>query len=50
MGFNGLIVTDATTMGGFTEIVPRSKAVPMSIANGADIFLFSRDIEETLTT
>ena len=46
MGFNGLIVTDATTMGGFTEIVPRSKAVPMSIANGADIFLFSRDIEE----
>ena len=46
MGFNGLIVTVATTMGGFTEIVPRSKAVPMSIANGADIFLFSRDIEE----
>ena len=46
MGFNGLIVTDATTMGGFTEIVSRSKAVPMSIANGADIFLFSRDIEE----
>ena len=46
MGFNGLIVTDATTMGGFTEIVPRSKAVPMSIANGADIFLFSRDIED----
>ena len=46
MGFNGLIVTDATTMGGFTEIIPRSKAVPLSIANGADIFLFSRDIEE----
>ena len=46
MGFNGLIITDATTMGGFIEIVPRSKAVPLSIANGADIFLFSRDMEE----
>lgn len=46
MGFNGLIITDATSMGGFIEVVPRSKAVPMSIANGADIFLFSRDMEE----
>ncbi|MCI6023224.1 MAG: glycoside hydrolase family 3 N-terminal domain-containing protein [Candidatus Faecivivens sp.] len=46
MGFNGLIVTDATTMGGFTEVIPRSKAVPLSIANGADIFLFSRDMAE----
>lgn len=46
LGFNGLIITDATSMGGFTEVVPRSKAVPMSIANGADIFLFSRDVEE----
>jgi len=46
MGFNGLIITDATSMGGFTEVVPRSKAVPLSIANGADIFLFSRDMEE----
>jgi beta-N-acetylhexosaminidase len=46
LGFNGLIITDATSMGGFTEVVPRSKAVPLSIANGADIFLFSRDIEE----
>lgn len=46
MGFNGLIITDATSMGGFTEIIPRSKAVPLSIANGADIFLFSRNVEE----
>lgn len=46
MGFNGLIITDATSMGGFTEVIPRSKAVPLSIANGADIFLFSRDMEE----
>ena len=46
LGFNGLIITDATSMGGFTECMPRSKAVPLSIANGADIFLFTRDVEE----
>ena len=46
LGFNGLIITDATSMGGFMEVVPRSVAVPLSIANGADIFLFSRDMEE----
>jgi beta-N-acetylhexosaminidase len=46
MGFNGLIITDATGMGGFTEVIPRHQAVPLSIANGADIFLFSRDMEE----
>lgn len=46
LGFNGLIITDATAMGGFTECMPRSKAVPLSIANGADIFLFARDMEE----
>lgn len=46
LGFNGLIITDATGMGGFTECMPRSLAVPTSIANGADIFLFSRDMEE----
>ena len=46
MGFNGLIITDATSMGGFNEVLPRRIAVPLSIANGADIFLFSRDMEE----
>lgn len=46
MGFNGLIITDATSMVGFTEVLPRRLAVPMSIANGADIFLFTRDMEE----
>ena len=46
MGFNGLIITDASSMGGFTEVLPRAKAVPLSIANGADIFLFSRNLEE----
>lgn len=46
LGFNGLIVTDASSMVGFTERVPREKAVPLSIANGADMFLFNRDMEE----
>ena len=46
LGFNGLLITDATTMGGFTEVLPREKAVPLCIANGADIFLFCRDMAE----
>lgn len=49
MGFNGLIITDATSMVGFTEVLSRRLAVPMSIANGADIFLFTRDMEEDFT-
>ena len=46
LGFNGLVVTDATTMAGFTIPLPRSKAVPTSIAAGADVFLFTRNLEE----
>lgn len=46
LGFNGLIVTDATTMAGFTIPMARSKAVPASIAAGADVFLFTRNLEE----
>lgn len=46
LGFNGLIVTDATTMAGFTIPMPRSEAVPASIANGADMFLFARNLPE----
>lgn len=46
LGFNGLIVTDATTMAGYTTAMSRSKAVPASIANGADMFLFARNLRE----
>jgi len=46
LGFNGLIVTDATTMAGMTIPMPRSKAVPYSIAVGCDMFLFARNLEE----
>lgn len=48
LGFNGLIATDATTMAGFTIPMPRRNAVPCAIASGADIFLFSRNMEEDL--
>jgi beta-N-acetylhexosaminidase len=46
LGFNGMIVTDATTMAGFTIPMPREKAVPYSIASGADMFLFTKNLEE----
>ncbi len=46
LGFNGLIVTDATTMAGFTIPMSRSKAVPYTIACGCDMFLFTKNLEE----
>ena len=46
LGFNGLIVTDATTMAGFTTTMPRRSAVPSAIAAGCDMFLFTRNLEE----
>jgi beta-N-acetylhexosaminidase len=46
LGFNGVITTDASTMVGFTIPMPRPRAVPYSIAAGADIFLFARNLEE----
>ena len=46
LGFNGLICTDATTMAGYTLAMSRRDAVPESIARGADMFLFARNLEE----
>ena len=48
LGFNGLIATDATTMAGYMIPMERRLAVPTSIAAGADIFLFNRNIAEDL--
>ena len=48
LGFNGLIVTDATTMAGMTLPMHRRKAVPLAIAAGCDMFLFSRSLEEDM--
>ena len=43
LGFTGLIVSDATGMGGLTSWMAREEAVPAVIASGCDMFLFSRD-------
>ena len=41
LGFNGLIISDATPMGGLTSFSAREQQVPEVIENGCDIFLFS---------
>ena len=46
LGFNGLIITDATTMAGFDVAMPRERAVPYAIAAGCDMFLFSKNLDE----
>lgn len=46
LGFNGLILTDASHMAGMTCAMPRSRQVPQAIAAGCDMFLFFNDIEE----
>ena len=48
LGFNGVICTDATTRAGFTIPMDRRKSVPYSIACGADIFLFNKNMKEDL--
>ncbi len=46
LGFNGLVVSDATTMNGFMQAMERKKAVPTCIANGVDMFLFALHMDE----
>lgn len=46
LGFNGLVVTDASTMAGMIIPMTRAKAVPQAIAAGCDMFLFTRNLEE----
>jgi beta-N-acetylhexosaminidase len=43
LGFNGLIVSDATLMAGFSSQGRREIIIPMVIENGCDMFLFSFD-------
>jgi len=49
LGFNGLVVTDATTMAGMTIPMSRDKAVPATIAAGCDMFLFTKNLDEDLS-
>lgn len=46
LGFEGLIITDATPMVGFTAAMDRATAVPLAIENGCDMFLFNKNLEE----
>lgn len=46
LGFNGLIVSDASHMVGLTGRAKRSELVPDAIMAGIDMFLFYNDIEE----
>ncbi|MDR1640131.1 MAG: glycoside hydrolase family 3 protein [Clostridiales bacterium] len=46
LGFNGMIVTDASSMNGFMIPMHRRKAVPLAIASGCDMFLFTKNLEE----
>ncbi len=46
LGFNGLIMTDATLMAGFGQYGRREDLVPMSIASGNDMFLFTKNLDE----
>ncbi|MDR1533334.1 MAG: glycoside hydrolase family 3 protein [Clostridiales bacterium] len=46
LGFNGMVVTDASSMNGFMIPLHRKKAVPLSIAAGCDMFLFAKNLEE----
>lgn len=46
LGFNGLVITDATPMVGFTAAMAREKSVPLAIESGCDMFLFNKDLAE----
>lgn len=46
LGFNGLIITDSSAMAGISIALPRRDLVPMTIAAGCDMFLFTRNLEE----
>ncbi|WP_267463701.1 glycoside hydrolase family 3 protein [Lonepinella koalarum] len=46
LGFNGLVVTDASHMVAMTSSMKRSEMLPTSIAAGCDLFLFFNDPDE----
>ncbi len=46
LGFNGLITSDATIMGGFCMSKARRDAIPDAISAGCDMLVFNTDFEE----
>lgn len=48
LGFNGLIVTDATLMVGMVVMYPRHELPARAIAAGCDMFLFTKNVDEDI--
>lgn len=48
LNFNGVVTTDSSCMLGYTTAMKRSEAVVSSIANGCDIILFNKDLDEDI--
>ena len=48
LGFNGMIITDASPMVGFLCAMDRAKSVPYCIAAGCDMLLFNKDYNEDI--
>ena len=46
LGFNGMVVTDASHMVGMTDRMKRAEMLPLSINAGCDMFLFFNDPDE----
>ncbi|MCF0134911.1 MAG: beta-hexosaminidase, partial [Lachnospiraceae bacterium] len=50
LGFNGMVVTDASHMVGMTDTMKRCDMLPASINAGCDMFLFFNDPDEDFAT
>ncbi len=50
LGFNGMVVTDASHMVGMTNRMKRAEMLPRTINAGCDMFLFFNDPEEDFHT
>lgn len=50
LGFNGMVVTDASHMVAMTDRMKRSEMLPKAINAGCDMFLFFNDPEEDFNT
>lgn len=48
LGFNGLIITDSTTMAGVASLIKREEMVPRTIEAGCDMFLFTKSLDEDI--
>lgn len=50
LGFNGMVVTDASHMVAMTDRMKRSEMLPLAINAGCDMFLFFNDPQEDFST